>query len=236
MRYLIKFTKESDIKFISHLDLMRTIQKVIRRSNLPIEYSKGFNPHQELSIAQPLSVGVYSSGEYMDIVLREELNEEEIKHRLNANCPRGISILEVVKVPEPKTENTKKTPQGMALIDLADYTIKIKFKEINKVEEQLQSLLSLPEWNTMKKSKRGEREVDIKSMIKEFKFWTLDKQLIIKTRISSGSREHLSPELLANYIKENIANADLESFVDIKREEMLAYKGNKVTPLYKYMD
>lgn len=69
VRYLIKFTKEADIKFVAHLDLMRTIQRIIRRSGLPIEYSKGFNPHMTLSIAQPLSVGVYSEGEYMDIVL-----------------------------------------------------------------------------------------------------------------------------------------------------------------------
>ena len=60
MRYLIKFTKEENIKFIAHLDLMRTIQRIIRRSGLPVEYSKGFNPHMALSIAQPLSVGVYS--------------------------------------------------------------------------------------------------------------------------------------------------------------------------------
>ena len=77
MRYLIKFSKGEGIKFISHLDLMRTIQRIIRRSGVPIEYSKGFNPHMALSLAQPLSVGVYSDGEYMDIVLTEEMNVAE---------------------------------------------------------------------------------------------------------------------------------------------------------------
>ena len=51
MRYLIKFTKEANIKFISHLDLMRTIQRIVRRAELPVEYSKGFNPHMSLSLA-----------------------------------------------------------------------------------------------------------------------------------------------------------------------------------------
>ena len=73
MRYLIKFTKEENIKFISHLDVLKTIQKNIRRAELPIEYSKGFNPHMSTSIAQPLSVGVYSCGEYMDMVLEREM-------------------------------------------------------------------------------------------------------------------------------------------------------------------
>ncbi|MGL5085822.1 MAG: TIGR03936 family radical SAM-associated protein, partial [Clostridium sp.] len=71
MRYVIKYTKGAGIKFISHLDLMRTIQRIIRRTDIPMKYSKGFNPHMALSIAQPLSVGVYSDGEYMDIVLAE---------------------------------------------------------------------------------------------------------------------------------------------------------------------
>ena len=78
MRYLIKFSKGEGIKFISHLDLMRTIQRIIRRSGVPIEYSKGFNPHMALSLAQPLSVGVYSDGEYMDIVLTEEIKVADL--------------------------------------------------------------------------------------------------------------------------------------------------------------
>ena len=83
MRYLIKFSKGEGIKFISHLDLMRTIQRIIRRSGVPIEYSKGFNPHMALSLAQPLSVGVYSDGEYMDIVLTEEMKVADLLARLN---------------------------------------------------------------------------------------------------------------------------------------------------------
>ncbi|WP_115642474.1 TIGR03936 family radical SAM-associated protein [Clostridium putrefaciens] len=234
MRYLIKFTKEGEIKFISHLDLMRTIQRIIKRADLPIDYSRGFNPHQDLSIAQPLSVGTYSSGEYMDMGLREELDCEELKNRLNSNCPKGIEILEISKVPQ--IENVKRVPQAMALVDLSDYTIKIRFNKIDKVEDELKELLEKPEWTTTKKSKKGEREVDLKSMIKDFKFWVLEDKLIIKTRINSGSREHLSPELLATYIKSNIKNVNTEAFIDIKREEMFAYKDEKIVPLYKYMD
>ena len=78
VRYVIKFTKGENIKFIGHLDLMRTIQRIIKRSGLPVEYSKGFNPHMSLSIAQPLSVGVYSDGEYLDLVLTESLGVGEV--------------------------------------------------------------------------------------------------------------------------------------------------------------
>lgn len=99
-RYLIKYTKGDEIKYVAHLDLMRTIQRILRRSELPVEYSKGFNPHIILSIAQPLSVGVASKGEYMDVEFKEEVDEKVIKDTLNANTPIGIEILDVKKAKE----------------------------------------------------------------------------------------------------------------------------------------
>lgn len=235
MRYLIKFTKEANIKFISHLDVMRTIQKNIRRAHLPIEYSQGFNPHMATSIAQPLSVGVYSSGEYMDMVLTTEMNEEEIIKRLNETAPSGIKYISALAI--PYVEGQKKVPQAMAMIDAARYIIKIKYNDVQNTENEINKLLEKDEWNTIKKSKKGEKEVDIKTFVKEFSFWIKDEYLVINTLISTGSREHLSADLLVRYIQENTTNADLDAFVDTKREEMYFYKKeDKLVPLYKCLD
>ena len=231
MRYLIKFTKEENIKFISHLDVLKTIQKNIRRAELPIEYSKGFNPHMSTSIAQPLSVGVYSCGEYMDMVLEREMDENEIIDRLNKTAPSGIKYISALAI--PYVEGQKKVPQAMAMIDAARYTIKVKYSDASNLEKEINELLSREQWNTIKKSKKGEREVDLKSLIKEFKFWIKDEVLILNVLISTGSREHLSADLLVKYIQENTSNALIDSFVAIKREEMYFYKGDKLVPLYK---
>ena len=233
MRYLIKFTKESNIKFISHLDLMRTIQKVIRRSKLPIEYSKGFNPHMSLSMAQPLSVGVYSEGDYLDIVLTEKVANEEVVRRLNENTCSGVKFLNASSV--EIVLNQKRLPQGMALIDAAQYMIKIKYNDVSKVEEELKELLEKSEWITLKKSKKGEKEADIKPLVKDLKYWIKDNYLVINALIACGSRENLSADLLARYIKEKTTSANEEAFVEIKREEMFAIKDNKLIPLYKYI-
>lgn len=83
MRYLIKFSKEGNIKFVSHLDLQRTLQRNFKRSGLPVEYSKGFNPHIIMSLAQPLAVGLYSKGEYLDVSFIEEEDENIIVDKLN---------------------------------------------------------------------------------------------------------------------------------------------------------
>ena len=226
MRYLIKFTKEPNIKFISHLDVLRTIQRNIRRADLPIEYSQGFNPHMATSIAQPLSVGVYSSGEYMDMVLTREMNEEEIIKRLNETAPSGIKYISALAI--PYVEGQKKVPQAMAMIDAARYIIKIKYTQIDNVETEMNKLLEKNQWNTIKKSKKGSKEVS---------FWIKDEYLVINTLISTGSREHLSAELLVRYIQENTTNADLDAFVDTKREEMYFYKKeDKLVPLYKCLE
>jgi radical SAM-linked protein len=198
---------------------MRTIQRIIRRGKLPVEYSKGFNPHMNLSIAQPLSVGVYSIGEYLDIVFTEELEEQLILNRLNESTPRGIRFLEVIKVADT-LPNEKKIPQVMALLDTASYKIKIKYSDAVKLAEEMRTLEERSQWMTVKKSKSGEKEVDIKAMIKEFKYTVIGNILEIDTLIPCGSRESLSPELLSSYIKANTNGAMENSFVDTMRVDM----------------
>ncbi|KYH34488.1 hypothetical protein CLTEP_15360 [Clostridium tepidiprofundi DSM 19306] len=231
VRYLIKYTKESEIKFVSHLDLMRTIQRTFRRAELPVEYSKGFNPHMMLSIAQPLSVGMYSSGEYLDIIFFEEVNENEIIDKLNMNAPGGIKFLDAVKVVSKKG---KKDLQAMALIDAASYILKFKFSNSELVEEEIKTLLKKESWETVKKTKKGKRDINIKPLIKEFKYWIKDDNLVIRILAACGSRENLSAQLLGEYIKENCEGLEKDRFIEIKREEMYAYKDEKLLPLNKY--
>ena len=232
VRYLIKFSKEDSIKFISHLDLMRTIQKIIRRADLPVEYSKGFNPHMSLSLAQPLSVGMSSKGEYMDLVLVEDLNEEFIKEKINENAPMTIRIIEVSKVIQ-FTE--KKVPPSMALIDRANYSVKLPVGDGCAAEKSLTALLEKSSWVTIKKSKKGEREIDIRPLIKDIKYWLKDDYLIMNCTLACGSREHLSPELLSTYIKSNCEGFDVERFTYMERNEMYAEKNGAFVPLYKYV-
>lgn len=231
VRYLTKFTKEENIKFISHLDVLKTIQKNIRRAGLPVEFSQGFNPHMNTSIAQPLSVGVYSSGEYMDMILTTEIDEQEIIDKLNSTAPSGIKYISALKV--PYTVGEKKVPQAMALIDAARYTIKVKYSDVSTLEEEMTNLIENETWNTIKKSKKGEREVNLKTFVKEFSFCIKDGFLVLNVLISTGSREHLSADLLVSYIREKTSNAILDAFVNIKREEMYFYKNETLIPLYK---
>lgn len=232
MRYLIKFSKESEIKFVAHLDLMRTIQRMMKRSNLPVIYSQGFNPHLNLSLAQPLAVGVYSGGDYLDVPLLEDVTEEKVKEALNNSAPAGIKVLEVSKIND---EEGKKVFKSMAAIDAASYRIKIRYKDVSNLEREMEEMFLKKEWVILKKSKKCEKETDIRPMIKDMEYRIAGNIIIVEAMISCGSRENLSPELLSQYIKGITSNCDTEAFVDIKRNEMYALSENKYIPLFKYV-
>lgn len=232
MRYLIKFTKESEIKFVGHLDLMRTIQRMMKRSGLPVEYSKGFNPHINLSIAQPLSVGVYSGGDYFDAPLMEDIDEDAVKAALNSVAPPGIKILEVSKI---KDEPNKKVFKSMAAIDAASYRIRMRYTDAGQLEKEMDALLKKNDWTILKKSKSGEKEVDIKPMVRNIDYRITDSFLILEATVNCGSKENLSPELLSELVRVNTSNVDEDAFVDIRRNEMYADVKGKLIPLYKYI-
>lgn len=227
VRYLIKFTKDKEIKFISHLDLMRTIQRIIRRAKLNIEYSQGFNPHMNISLCQPLSVGVYSSSEYMDISMEGRTEPCEIIKALNKVSSRGIKFINAAEV----KENMK---SSMALLAAAKYNIKIKYDDTENLEKQLQNLFKLESWNIIKKSKSGEKEVNIKPFVYKMGYKTENGLIIMTATLAAGSRDNLSADLLSRFIIENTKGYKKDSFILIKRTEMYAREGNKLIPMDKY--
>ncbi|MDL2289676.1 TIGR03936 family radical SAM-associated protein, partial [Clostridia bacterium OttesenSCG-928-F22] len=122
MRMIAKFTKEEPVRYISHLDIQRLFGRAFRRTDIPITYSKGFNPHPVLSFAMALPLGQTSSGEYMDIGLDAAVSTEEFIEKCNASLPQGIRILEARMVGD-------KFPSLMSKVLLADYTIKVPLPE-----------------------------------------------------------------------------------------------------------
>ncbi len=96
----IGFTKTGILKFIGHLDLLRTFQRAFRRAEVPLAYSQGFNPHPLLSFANPLALGMTSEDEYADITLESEMDNEEIVRRMNDVLPPGLSLTCCASLPE----------------------------------------------------------------------------------------------------------------------------------------
>ncbi len=94
LRISFKFSKKGDMKFISHLDLMRLFTRAMRRAELPLKMTEGFSPHPKFSIKKALKLGVESDNEEATVVLREFVRPQELEERLQKQLPEGISIRE----------------------------------------------------------------------------------------------------------------------------------------------
>ena len=116
MKLRIKFSKKGPLRFIGHLDIMRYFQKAIRRSDIDIAYSTGFSPHQIMSFAAPLGVGVESEGEYFDIEANSVTTAEDMIARLNAEMAEGMTITGMRILPD----NAK---NAMASVKAASYRL-----------------------------------------------------------------------------------------------------------------
>lgn len=193
MRVVLEFTREERIKYISHLDLMRTMQRAVRRAGIPIAYSQGFNPHPIMAFASALSVGVTSDGEYMDIRLSQPMEVSELLGRLNQALPRGITIKQGVEV-------DGKAPSLMSLIERADYRIAAHDQEFDW-QPGIAAFLSKPEILVEKKTKKGVSTINLREGVYEINTGG-DGSRDLYLSLKSGSRGNIKPELVIDKLLE----------------------------------
>lgn len=195
MRIRVKFAKYDTLRFIGHLDVMRYVQRLIRRSKLPVKYSDGFHPHPILSFAQPLGLGLTSDGEYFDTELDYDLAPDFIRDSLKSNVSDGFEIIDVVKLSD--REVNKKLITAMSLITRSAYLIILKDEGAQKLADsydaagkllsvRLKDFLSLPEIKVIKKSKKSEREIELKKYIYEVNDVSNGCEVIYKAEAANG--------------------------------------------------
>lgn len=186
MKVRIKFTKEGPVKFVGHLDTMRYFQKAIRRAELPAAFSGGYSPHMIMSFAAPLGVGTESLGEYFDLELKEEMPTREITRRLNGTMAEGFSVVTTVRVEDGKAG------KAMSLVAAADYLV--TFREGKEPplpwREKIEGFLSQKEISITKKTKRGEKTVDIRPFIYRME----EREDGIFLMLASASANYTKPE------------------------------------------
>ena len=189
----IKFRKNGVMKFIGHLDVMRFFQKVMRRADIPIAFTGGFSPHMIMSFANPLGVGLTSDGEYFDIELTEEIDMHDAVKRMNTVMVEGIEVVSMV----PISDDKKKT--GMSIVAAADYLSCVKTGSFpNGWEALAYKFINQPQILIVKKTKKSEKEVDIKPMIYDFDV----RENRVYMRLATGSVENLKPELVMSALSQ----------------------------------
>lgn len=252
MNARIKFSKYGVLKFLGHLDLIRYFQKAIRRSGIDIIYTKGFNPHQIMTFASPISLGYTSDGEYMDIELNTYKDADIMISHLNSVMTEGILVTGFYQLPD--WELNKKKQTAMSLVTAADYKVSFKLNNIIDKEEFQKAFLSFIKQEhivIIKKSKKSENEIDIKPYIYHYAFnkeifiditnqsieWIEDAEkhadvyglAEIYMRLAAGSVVNIKPEFVLDALFKYIQKDLPEHSIQIHRMDLYqtTLKNNK---------
>lgn len=190
----IKFKKLGNLQYISHLDLVRTMNKIIVRAKLPLWYTEGFNPKPKMVFAAPLSTGTESLTEFMDLRLTERADPEKVKKLLNENMTDEMQVIEAY-YPESKLTDLK----------WISYAVVILGEDLSQaVADSCDAALRASQMLILKKTKSGEAEVDIKPMIKSASAAYDNGAIRISCILSSDSQSFLNPEYIIKYLRSRV--------------------------------
>lgn len=221
MKLRIKFRKYGPIRFIGHLDVMRFFQKANRRAELDVAYTGGFSPHQIMSFAAPLGVGLESRGEYVDIEVLSTDSSKEMLRRINENMVEGMETLSYKALPDD-------AGNAMSLVAAADY--EVRFREgyepadLDVFFAGIPTFLEQEEIVIVKKTKKGEREVDIRPQIYRME---ARPDHVIFLQIATGSAANLKPDAVLRAYAESRGEALGEFALMVTRLEVYADKGTE---------
>ena len=180
----LKFMRKGSLSYIGHLDLMRTLEHALRRAELPLLHSQGYNPRPMLVFALPLGVGIATEADYVDVSLSEETDTDFVIKSLNVKLPKDLKILDGWTVPES-------SGSIMALVAAASYRLRAK-----GIAPAVKALMKRDQVMAEKKSKGQLRTVDIRPLILEVRESDPSDPDEITVFVLAGSHENLRPDLL----------------------------------------
>jgi len=202
----IRFKKTGPMRFISHLDLNRTMARAFRRAGLPIAYSEGFNPRPKLVFGLNLSIGAESECEVLDTQITEEMEYEDIMKALNDTLPAGLEVYYV-----------KRPVMPLKTIGTCDYEITIPCP--SDISERANEVFTPPVM-ILKQTKSSEAVTDISENIKHINASYADGILTINARLTSGNNDYLNPEYVVKVIAEKVDINVLSADYRIMRKEI----------------
>ncbi len=187
------FSKTDRCKYISHLDINRCMSRALARAKIPLWFTEGFNPHPYMSFSLPLSLGVESLCESVDLRITDDISNDEIKNRMNEMLPTGIRIVDVLDDFRDCSE-----------IAFSDYVYKFQFCDNEAALGRINAILSSSEIMAEKKAKKGKRrivkETNLKPYIDKYSISIRNDEIVLNIRLAAGPERNLNPTLLFDTI------------------------------------
>jgi len=224
MRMLMQFQKGDIVRHLGLLDLQRTMQRALRRSGLPIAYSKGFNPHMVMSFASALSSGIPGDAELLDVSLCGDVTEENCLEAMNRVLPPSLKASRIRLVDD-------RFPKVTAAMQQAQYRIILRGGETKKMIEAVTAFLAEEEIMALRKTKKSETMVNIRPMIHvlEAEYDANSDSAVLTARVSFVEAATLKPDLLVNSLAQ-YAGVEVPR-CDIRRTHLLGLVNGQPVPL-----
>lgn len=195
----LKYSKTAAGRFISHLDMLRTFERIFRRAALPLAFSEGFNPHPKISFGSALAVGITSEAEYLDVELQKEIEPDKTLEDIARCSPGGIRILELKVLSERQRSLN-------AQINMASYELRIpltKEPEEENVRKLFKDLLDKKNIFVSREGKRGIKQVDIRQGIYALSGAIEKNELVVYMEVQTGSEGNVRPEEILSLLVKN---------------------------------
>jgi radical SAM family uncharacterized protein/radical SAM-linked protein len=186
-RMRVQYTKERALRFLSHLDMIRLVERAIRRAGLPIQYSGGFHPHPRIAFGPPLALGLTSRAEYMDVQFSRPLIGD-LGYRLQQELPEGMQIVDTRTI-------FRKTEALSAAINAADYRADISpMEETAGLRDTLEDLLHSDCLEVQRSTPKETRTIDISDRVMDLDLERTGEALFLLMRLRTGAQGHVRPE------------------------------------------
>ncbi len=188
-RLRVIFSKGRELRYISHLDLMRLWERALRRAGIPLAYSQGYNPRPKIALASPLALGIVSKCEVMDLFLEHRVSSLTFTKRLDKELPQGSEILSVEEV-------DLTLPSLQSQVRFSEYRVMIESSLPEEcVKERLERALAASSLPRRREKKGKSKEYDLRPLIEAL--WVEEKcddHLALVMRLHTGSRETARPD------------------------------------------
>ena len=210
-----KLSKTGRAKFISHLDLYRTVSRAITRSKIPVWYTEGFNPHPFVTFLLPLSLGIESECEFMDYKIDDSMTFDDAGMLLSEALPEGLEVTDVYE-PVMKAKD----------IASARYTMEMRFegKTGDETAKIVREIAGRSEIFVQKRSKSGEKTVNLKEIarLEQAEFEVLKDNAVMSITLPAGNAENVNPQLISGAFEKEFA----QDFSYLKITRKAVYNGS----------
>lgn len=188
------FEVKGSMRFLSHLDILRIVGKTLRRAEIPVAFSQGFNPHPLIAFGPPRPVGMASRSEYFDVELKEYMNPLEFQERFQEQCPGGLLIRKTGEIP-------RGTGSLNAVINCATYRLKVSCSPLLTKEElndRVKDIFEKEKIIVLRHSPKGTKQYDIRPGIWQLSAFPLENGALVEMELQTGSSGNVKPGEVAD--------------------------------------